>query len=98
MGYPRVKLDSPLDGTITYPAEFIGKLEEHFPDWEFLIKAAKEGKLCVPWLLENKARFKPITPEEIVKETSLEKLKDRAREILLCQELAAEGRKIINEQ
>ena len=98
MGYPRRRLDSELDGTITYPTEFIQKLEENFPDWEFLIKAAKEGKECVPWLLDNKAESTQITPKEIMEETSLARLKDKARVILLCRELAAEGRKIIHEQ
>ena len=98
MGYPRKILDSELDGTITYPERFIKKLEEHFPDWEYLIIAAKQGKECVPWLLDNKAESHPITPREVMEETSLEKLKDRAREILLCQELATEARQIIYNQ
>lgn len=95
MGYPRRRLDSERDGTITYPAEFIQKLEENFKDWPYVSQAAKEGKECVAWILDNRADSKPITPEEIIKESSLAKLKDRAREIILCRELAAEARKAI---
>jgi len=94
MGYPRRRLDSDLDGNIQYPAEFVERLKKEFPEWDFIIQAAKEGKVCVAWLLQNRAESHPITPQEILHETSLTKLKDRAREIQLCYELAVEARQI----
>ncbi len=81
---------------MTYPDDFIRKVEKCFPNLQMLHERLEEGNCDIGMLLYS--NIPEITANEILNATSLEKLKEKAREILEKEETYEEWLKLCKQQ